>query len=252
MLKAVTDGRGADVVIEAIGQPGILGTGYATGRKGGTINFFGGCPVRHQGGLGYRSFTIPKSPAKQVFTIRLRTSAVRLNFCARQGECQFPGESRRAAESASAGSVRFGHRRNGQIKTAIIPGTGNKTVAVAHLQPKEYVRNYPPRCRRGYSQSRSPGIYPLARHPPLRKLSTSSVLFCLKSCIRISTTSIASAAGRTILGDEIGDPQESLRLLAWWRASLKPMYRGEAAHPVFVALKDTVRGMLFPWSRLIA
>jgi squalene synthase HpnC len=42
------------------------------------------------------------------------------------------------------------------------------------------------------------------------------------------------------LGDEIGDPQESLRLLAWWRNELRAMYGGEASHPVFVALRRTV------------
>ena len=41
------------------------------------------------------------------------------------------------------------------------------------------------------------------------------------------------------LGDEIGDPQESLRLLAWWRGELQAMYAGHAKHPVFVALQDT-------------
>ena len=42
------------------------------------------------------------------------------------------------------------------------------------------------------------------------------------------------------LGDEIGDPQESLRLLAWWRRELQAMYAGRASHPVFVALRATV------------
>src|ERR1700675_3843908 len=42
------------------------------------------------------------------------------------------------------------------------------------------------------------------------------------------------------LGDEMGDPAESLRLLAWWRGQLAAMYAGEASHPVFVALRDTV------------
>jgi squalene synthase HpnC len=41
------------------------------------------------------------------------------------------------------------------------------------------------------------------------------------------------------LGDEIGDPVESLRLLAWWRAELHAMYGRQTAHPVFVALQDT-------------
>jgi squalene synthase HpnC len=41
------------------------------------------------------------------------------------------------------------------------------------------------------------------------------------------------------LGDEIGDPEESLRLLAWWREELDRMYAGDASHPVYVALKRT-------------
>jgi squalene synthase HpnC len=42
------------------------------------------------------------------------------------------------------------------------------------------------------------------------------------------------------LGDEIGDKQESLRLLAWWREQLSAMYAGQAGHPVFVALQGAV------------
>lgn len=42
------------------------------------------------------------------------------------------------------------------------------------------------------------------------------------------------------LGDEIGDPAESLRLLAWWGEELDAMYEGRTAHPVFVALRRTV------------
>ena len=56
------------------------------------------------------------------------------------------------------------------------------------------------------------------------------------------------------LGDEIGDPQESLRLLAWWRSELESMYRGQSSHPVFVALGDTVakyRIPIEPFDRLI-
>ncbi|HYM12716.1 MAG TPA: squalene synthase HpnC [Bryobacterales bacterium] len=42
------------------------------------------------------------------------------------------------------------------------------------------------------------------------------------------------------LGDEIGDPKLSLQLLGWWREELGKMYRGEARHPVYVALRQTV------------
>jgi len=44
------------------------------------------------------------------------------------------------------------------------------------------------------------------------------------------------------LGDEIGDTQESLRLLHWWSTELNRMYdTGEASHPVFVALRGTAK-----------
>ncbi|HEX3744034.1 MAG TPA: squalene synthase HpnC [Bryobacteraceae bacterium] len=42
------------------------------------------------------------------------------------------------------------------------------------------------------------------------------------------------------LGDETGDRDESLRLLAWWRGELDAMYAGRATHPVFAALWPTV------------
>ena len=43
------------------------------------------------------------------------------------------------------------------------------------------------------------------------------------------------------LGDEIPDPQESLRLLEWWGGELHRMYEGDCSHPVFVALAGTVQ-----------
>jgi squalene synthase HpnC len=48
------------------------------------------------------------------------------------------------------------------------------------------------------------------------------------------------------LGDEIGDPAESLRLLAWWRTELEAMYQGQVHHPVFVALEGTARKYHLP------
>ncbi len=48
------------------------------------------------------------------------------------------------------------------------------------------------------------------------------------------------------LGDEIGDPARSLELLAWWREELARMYRGEARHPVFVALRETAERHRLP------
>lgn len=48
------------------------------------------------------------------------------------------------------------------------------------------------------------------------------------------------------LGDEIGDPQESLKLLSWWRNELHSMYAGDVRHPVFVALQNTISARDLP------
>ncbi len=48
------------------------------------------------------------------------------------------------------------------------------------------------------------------------------------------------------LGDEVGDPAAALALLDLWGAELDACYRGEARHPVFVALAETVRACDIP------
>jgi squalene synthase HpnC len=42
------------------------------------------------------------------------------------------------------------------------------------------------------------------------------------------------------LGDEVGDTARAAELLDWWRGELRAMFEGEARHPVFLALKETV------------
>src|ERR1700723_3177954 len=48
------------------------------------------------------------------------------------------------------------------------------------------------------------------------------------------------------LGDEVGDPEASLRLLDEWQAELDACYDGDPRHPVFVALAETVRTFEIP------
>jgi squalene synthase HpnC len=48
------------------------------------------------------------------------------------------------------------------------------------------------------------------------------------------------------LGDEVGDPNASLRLLDQWEAELDACYAGSPRHPVFVALVETVRKCEIP------
>jgi squalene synthase HpnC len=48
------------------------------------------------------------------------------------------------------------------------------------------------------------------------------------------------------LGDEVGNREQSLALLDLWGRELNACYRGEARHPVFVALAETVRACDIP------
>lgn len=43
-VKALTEGWGADVVVEATGSPAVWETAIACARPGATVNLFGGCP----------------------------------------------------------------------------------------------------------------------------------------------------------------------------------------------------------------
>jgi squalene synthase HpnC len=48
------------------------------------------------------------------------------------------------------------------------------------------------------------------------------------------------------LGDEVGDANRACELLAWWRQELEACYRGQATHPVFIALGPTIEEFAIP------
>jgi squalene synthase HpnC len=48
------------------------------------------------------------------------------------------------------------------------------------------------------------------------------------------------------LADESDSPERSLRLLDWWEQQLRECYGGQATHPVFMALGDTIRQFSIP------
>ncbi len=43
------------------------------------------------------------------------------------------------------------------------------------------------------------------------------------------------------LGDEAGSTERATELLAWWRRELHRCFEGDASHPVFVALRETIQ-----------
>lgn len=120
-LRSRTDGRGADVVIEAIGQPEAWELATRLVRKGGVVNFFGGCPTGTKIGLDTQLLHYSEITCKASFH-------------------HTPDHIRRSLEVVAAGKVTADHlvnrqerldnllqvlrdlmSRNGHIKTAIIP-----------------------------------------------------------------------------------------------------------------------------------
>ena len=53
------------------------------------------------------------------------------------------------------------------------------------------------------------------------------------------------------LADESANPRRSLALLNWWERELRLCYAGQARHPVFVALAETIRTFDLPIDPLV-
>jgi squalene synthase HpnC len=125
-------------------------------------------------------------------------------------------------------------------------------VAVAHLQPKDYIRQVRP----GTAASSEPDALEYTRWLATHHYENFHVVtFLLPKELHQDFYNVyAFCRWADDLGDEIRDPQESLNLLAWWRSELNAMYSGAASHPVFVALRGTVERHeipMEPFDRLI-
>jgi squalene synthase HpnC len=125
-------------------------------------------------------------------------------------------------------------------------------MAVAYLQPKDYVRRIP---REGESYTELEALsYTrwLATH---HYENFQVVSFLLPRRLHQDFYNVYSfCRWADDLGDEMGDCAESLKLLAWWRGELEAMYRGDASHPVFIALRSTMNKFqipIDPFDRLI-
>jgi L-iditol 2-dehydrogenase len=121
-LRAYTSGRGADIVIEAIGHPQTWELATQLVRKGGTVNFFGGCPNGTRVALDTALLHYSEITCKSSFH-------------------HTPGHIRRSLDLIADGTLSarhfvnqeeplsrlpqvlsdLAHHRNGQIKTAIVP-----------------------------------------------------------------------------------------------------------------------------------
>jgi squalene synthase HpnC len=125
-------------------------------------------------------------------------------------------------------------------------------VAVAYLQPKEYIQSQTPHSTAYTEPEALDYTRWLATH---HYENFHLVSFLLPKELHQDFYNVyAFCRWADDLGDEIGDPRESLRLLSWWRGELQAMYRGQASHPVFVALRGTIERRkiaIEPFDRLI-
>jgi len=121
-VKARTRGRGADVVVEAIGHPDAWELATNLVRKGGTINFFGGCPSGTKvpldtGLLHYSEITCRASFHHTPAHIR-RSLDIIAEGHVNASHLVNHEEPLSALPQVLAD---LAHHRNGHIKTAIIP-----------------------------------------------------------------------------------------------------------------------------------
>ncbi len=124
-------------------------------------------------------------------------------------------------------------------------------MSVAYLQPKDFVRQIPESTVFSERDSLDYTRWLATHHYENFQI----VSFLLPKHLHQDFYNVyAFCRWADDLGDEIGDTQESLHLLAWWRRELHAMYRGEASHPVFQALRTTIDRReipIDPFSRLI-
>ena len=109
-------------------------------------------------------------------------------------------------------------------------------MAVAHLQPKDYLQQVPDSVTYSEAEALEYTRWLATHHYE----NFNVVSFLLPRHLHQDFYNVyAFCRWADDLGDEIGDTKESLRLLAWWRDELNAMYAGAASHPVFVALSGT-------------
>ena len=122
-VRALTpDRRGADVVIEAVGRPEAWEWAIDMARKGGTVNFFGGCAAGTKVELDTNRLHYSEIALKATFHHTPETVRKAFTLIAERkirGADYITGE---APLSRLQQVLRHMLNRNGDIKTAIIPG----------------------------------------------------------------------------------------------------------------------------------
>jgi L-iditol 2-dehydrogenase len=120
-VRALTGGRGADVVIEAVGLPEVWQLAVKLLSRGGVINFFGGCPTGTEVGidthlLHYSELTLKASFHHTPALVRKALDTVSRGFITARDMV-----NRVEPLSNLLEVMRHLMSHNGHLKTAIIP-----------------------------------------------------------------------------------------------------------------------------------
>ena len=120
-VRDLTDGRGADVVIEAVGLPEVWQLALRLLRRGGVINFFGGCPSGTEVGVDtnlmhYSELTLKASFHHTPALVRKALEAVSRGYVTAK---DFVNRVEPLANLLEVMQHLMSH--NGHLKTAIIP-----------------------------------------------------------------------------------------------------------------------------------
>lgn len=120
-VHALTGGRGADVVIEAVGIPEVWQLAVQLLRRGGVVNFFGGCPTGTEVGvdtnlLHYSQLTLLASFHHTPVLVRKALDSVTRGYVTAK---DFVNRAEPLANLLEVLQHLMSH--NGHLKTAIIP-----------------------------------------------------------------------------------------------------------------------------------
>lgn len=120
-VRDLTDGRGADVVIEAVGKPEVWNLAVQLLRKGGTVNFFGGCPNDTRVDLDTNLLHYSALSCKASFHHTPRQVKQALDAVAQGQICARDFVTAQAPLSSLKEVLRLLMNSSGRLKTAIIP-----------------------------------------------------------------------------------------------------------------------------------
>ncbi len=231
-VRKLTGGHGADIAIEAVGNPETWETAARSLRRGGVVNFFGGCPNDSKHSAGHAIAALFGNHLQGQLPSHAGAHPTRAGFCQ-------PGSDHGARFRQPRGAA---HQSAGSDAAPDEPQRSHEDryySLVPLLAPKDYVNSAEALSGTYTKEQAEQYTRWLATH---HYENFHVVSFLLPKRLHQDFYNVyAFCRWADDLGDEIGDTAESLRLLGWWREELEAMYAGRVQHPVYVALEGTAR-----------